>query len=241
MRRHAALRTNFTTINGQPVQIVEPDANVNLTVLHLQTVAASDRERISQQLSTAEAQRPFNLTTDSLLRVTLLQFAPTEAVLLLTMHHIVADGWSLGILIRELAYFYTAIVEGRSPALPPLPIQYSDFACWQRNELQGDISEKQLAYWRRQLQDLPVVDLPSDRPRPAVQTYKGATCPLQLSPTLTQALEALSQQSGASLFMTLLAAFQTLLHRYTGQEDIAIGAPIANRHRSELEGLIGFL
>jgi amino acid adenylation domain-containing protein len=240
VRRHAALRTRFTTLEGQPVQIIEPEINIELAVVNLQTVAMNDREQISQQLATTEAQRPFNLTTDPLLRLTLLQFDPTESVLLLTMHHIVADGWSLGVLIRELACCYTALVEGRSPVLPPLPIQYTDFACWQHNNLQGELLEKQLAYWRKQLQDLPILELPSDRPRPAVQTYRGATYPLHISPSLTQALEVLSQQSGVSLFMTLLAAFQTLLHRYTGQEDIAIGSPIANRHRSELEGLIGF-
>ncbi|MDX2242772.1 MAG: amino acid adenylation domain-containing protein [Leptolyngbyaceae cyanobacterium bins.302] len=262
VRRHAALRTRFTTLEGQPVQVVEPDVGVGagfgvdaaaattelltkharteLLVVNLQTVAVSDRKRISQQLATAEAQRPFNLTTDSLLRLTLLQFDSTESVLLLTMHHIVADGWSLGVLMRELACCYTAFVEGRSPDLPPLPIQYTDFACWQRNWLEGEILEKQLAYWRKQLQDLPVLELPSDSPRPAVQTYRGATYPLQISPAVTQALETLSQQAGASLFMTLLAAFQTVLYRYTGQEDMAIGSPIANRHRSEWEGLIGF-
>lgn len=240
VRRHAALRTKFTTFEGEPVQIVKPNTTVEFAVVNLQTVAVSDRDRIYQQLATTEAQRPFNLTTDSLLRITLLQFASTDAVLLLTMHHIVADGWSLGVLIRELACCYTAFVEGRSLTLPPLPIQYTDFACWQRNQLQGEVLEQQLTYWRKQLQDLPGLHLPIDRSRPAVQTYRGATYPLQISPTLTQALEALSQQSGTSLFMTLLAAFQTLLYRYTGQEDIAIGSPIANRHRSELEGLIGF-
>ncbi len=240
VRRHAALRTTFIVIDGQPVQVVAPDVKVELSVVNLQSVAASDRDRISQQLATAEAQHSFNLTTDLLLRTTLLRFSPTDAVLLLTLHHIVADGWSLGVLIRELSLFYTAFVEGRSPLLPPLPIQYTDFACWQRNQLQKSILEEQLVYWRRQLQDLPVLHLPGDRPHPAVQTYRGATFPLHISPTLTQALEAFSQQSGVSLFMTLLAAFQTLLYRYTGQEDIAIGSPIANRHRTELEGLIGF-
>ena len=239
VRRHAALRTTFTTKDGQPVQVVESDVSVELAVVNLQTVAVSERERISQKLATAEAERPFNLMTDTLMRVTLLQFEPTEAVLLLTMHHIVADGWSLGVLIRELACFYTAFVEGQTPELPPLPIQYTDFACWQRDWLQ-EVLESQLAYWRRQLQGLPVLYLPSDRPRRSVQTYRGATYPLQLSPSLTQALAALSQHSGVTLFMTLLAAFQTLLYRYTGQEDIAIGSPIANRHRSEVEGLIGF-
>ncbi|MBD1869937.1 amino acid adenylation domain-containing protein [Cyanobacteria bacterium FACHB-471] len=240
VRRHAALRTTFTTVNGQPAQVVEPDVKVELSVVNLHTVASSERERISQQLATTEAQRPFNLTTDPLLRITLLKFDPTEAVLLLTLHHIVADGWSLGVLIRELGYFYTAFVEGRSPLLPPLPIQYPDFADWQRQWLQGEVLEKQLTYWRKQLHNLPALELPQDCPRPAVQTYQGATYPLHISPALTQALESLSQQSGVSLFMTLLAAFQTLLYRYTGQEDIAIGSPIANRHRSELEGLIGF-
>ncbi|HEY9881711.1 MAG TPA: amino acid adenylation domain-containing protein [Leptolyngbyaceae cyanobacterium] len=256
VRRHAALRTTFTTLDRQPVQVVEPEVKVELSVVNLPAAAVESsaaatfhernlsperlRDRITQQLATAEAQRPFNLTSDPLLRVTLLQFAPTEAVMLLTLHHIVADGWSLGVLVRELAAFYTAFVEEKTPELPPLPIQYTDFACWQRNWLQGEVLEEQLAYWRKQLHDLPILHLPSDRPRPAVQTYRGATYPVQLSPTLTQALESLSQGAGASLFMTLLAAFQTLLYRYTGQEDIAVGSPIANRHRSELEGLIGF-
>ncbi|MBM0744240.1 amino acid adenylation domain-containing protein [Phormidium sp. CLA17] len=240
VRRHAALRTTFTIVDGQPVQVIAPNLAIALPVVNLQSAAVQERERLGQQLATAEAQRPFNLTTDALLRVTILQFDPTDAVLLLTMHHIVADGWSLGVLIQELACFYTAFVEQRSPDLPPLPIQYTDFACWQRNWLQGRVLEEQLAYWRQQLQDLPALHLPSDRPHPAVQTYRGATYPLQFSPTLTQGLASLSQQSGASLFMTLLAAFQTLLYRYTGQEDIAIGSPIANRHRSDLEGLIGF-
>ncbi len=240
VRRHAALRTTFTLVDGQPVQVIAPNLTIALPVVNLQSAAVQERERLGQQFATAEAQRPFNLTTDSLLRVTVLQFDPTEAVLLLTMHHIVADGWSLGVLIQELGCFYTAFVEARSPDLPPLPIQYTDFACWQRNWLQGEVLEEQLAYWRKQLQDLPALPLPSDRPHPTVQTYRGAIHPLQFSPTLTQALTTLSQQSGASLFMTLLAAFQTLLYRYTGQDDIAIGSPIANRHRSELEGLIGF-
>lgn len=240
VRRHAALRTTFTTLDGKPVQAIKSDVKIQVSVVDLPTVAISERERISQQLATAEAQRPFNLTTDLLLRVTVLQFEPTEAVLLLTMHHIVADGWSLGVLIRELACCYTAFVKGRTPALLPLPIQYTDFACWQRNWLQGEVLEQQLTYWRKQLQNLPVLNLPRDRPRSTVQTYRGATYPIQISLSLTQAFEALSQRSGVSLFMTLLAAFQTLLYRYTGQEDIAIGCPIANRHRTEVEPLIGF-
>ncbi|MBL1179046.1 amino acid adenylation domain-containing protein [Pantanalinema sp. GBBB05] len=240
VRRHAALRTTFTAVDGQPVQVIKRHTKVDLPVVNLSTVPPPEREQISQQLATSEAQRPFNLTTDSLLRLTLLQLSSTEAVLLLTLHHIVADGWSLGVLIRELADCYTAFVEGRSPDLSPLPIQYTDFVSWQRHWLQGEVLEQQMAYWQQQLQNLPVLQLPSDRPRPTVQTYQGATYPLAISPTLTQALTTLSQQAGTSLFMTLLAAFQTLLYRYTEQEDIAIGSPIANRHHSQVEGLIGF-
>jgi amino acid adenylation domain-containing protein len=240
VQRHAALRTTFTEIDGQPVQVVAASAKIELSIVDLQTVALSDRKRVRQQLARAEAQRPFNLTTDVLLRVTLLQFAATESVLLLTLHHIVADGWSLGVLMRELANCYAAFQQGQSPILPSLPMQYGDFARQQRQELQEARLEKQLTYWRKQLRDLTILQLPSDRPRPAVQTYIGATYSIQISPRLTQALEAFSQASDVSLFMTLLAAFQTLLYRYTGQEDIVIGSPIANRHRSELEGLIGF-
>ncbi|MBE9188793.1 amino acid adenylation domain-containing protein [Gloeocapsopsis crepidinum LEGE 06123] len=237
IRRHAALRTTFKTVDGQPVQVIAAQVKLTLPVVDLQFVPQEERDRLIQKLATAEAQRPFNLSSDLLLRVTLLQFHANEFILLLTMHHIVADGWSLGILVRELACFYSAFVQEETPTLPALPIQYADFACWQRNELQ---ELEQLTYWRSQLQNLPVLELPSDRPRPLVQTYRGATYRLQYSPALTQALENLSQQAGVSLFMLLLAAFQTLLYRYTGQEDIVVGSPIANRYRSELEDLIGF-
>ncbi|NES96346.1 MAG: amino acid adenylation domain-containing protein [Desertifilum sp. SIO1I2] len=241
IRRHAALRTRFTLLEGQPVQVVEPNANFELSVVQL---PPDSDDRAYRQLVTTEVQRPFNLKCDRLLRVTLLQVETTEAILAIALHHIVADGWSLGVLVRELGIFYTALVEGRSPILPPLPIQYPDFANWQRQWLQGEVLEKQLAYWRKQLHNLPQFEFESDSrrncPHPTTPTYRGATYPLSLSPKLTQALTHLSQQAGVSLFMTLLAAFQTLLYRYSGQEDIAVGTPIANRHRSELEGLIGF-
>ncbi|QYO62792.1 non-ribosomal peptide synthetase [Leptolyngbya sp. 7M] len=240
IQRHATLRTRFVVRDGEPVQIILNNVQVDFSVIDLHTVPSHERDQISQQLAAAEAQHPFNLTVDAPLRVSLLQFEPTEVLLLLTMHHIVADGWSIGVLIRELAHFYAALVEGRTPSLPALPIQYTDFVYWQRNWLQGEVLAHQLAYWRNQLRDLPMLNLPSDRPRPAVQTYRGATQPLQISPSLTQQLVSLSQQAGVSLFMTLLAAFQTLLHRYTQQDDIAVGVPIANRHHSDLEELIGF-
>lgn len=240
VRRHAALRTTFRILDGQAVQVIVPEAKISLAVVDLRSVFSAERDTLTQQLALTEAQRPFDLSADALLRLTLLQFDSTEAILLLTLHHIVADGWSLGVLVRELACCYAAFVQGDLPTLPALPIQYADFSEWQREWLQGEVLATYLAYWRQQLQDLPTLDLPTDRRRPAVQTYRGATYPLHCSPTLTQKLVALSQQAGVSLFMLLLAAFQALLHRYTGQTDIAIGSPIANRHRSELEELIGF-
>lgn len=239
VQRHEALRTNFLKVNGQPTQIIASDVSVSLPVVDLQHLPAQERQLVAARIATEEAGRSFNLATDLLLRVKLLQLDKTEYVVLLNLHHIVADGWSLGILMRELGALYRAFSGNTSP-LPELPIQYADFACWQRQYLQGEVLEKQLAYWKSQLADLPILNLPTDRIRPAVQTYRGATHNLLLSNTLTASLEALSQQAGVTLFMTLLAAFQTLLHRYTGQDDIAVGSPIANRNRSELEPLIGF-
>ena len=240
IRRHEALRTTFAEVDGQPVQIVSPSWSLSFPVMDLQAVPVHDRDAIAQQLVTEESQRPFSLSTAPLLRMMLLQLAETEHILVLTLHHIVADGWSLGVLIRELSTLYTALVQGQTAFLPELPIQYADFAHWQRDWLQGEVLQRQLSYWRSQLHNCSVLNLPSDRPRPPVPSYRGATYPIQLSSRLTIALETLSQQNGTSLFMTLLAAFQTLLYRYTGQDDIAVGSPIANRHRHELEGLIGF-
>ena len=238
--RHEALRTNFVKLDGQPVQIVAEKVNLSLPVVDLRHLPPNERQLTAQQIATEEAQQPFNLATDLLLRVKLLQLDAAEYVLLLNLHHIVADGWSLGVLVRELGLLYTAKSESKPYPLPELPIQYADFAYWQRQWLQGQVLESQLSYWRSHLTDLPILNLPTDRTRPAVQTYRGATQSLKLSKTLTQSLEALSQQAGVTLFMTLLAAFQTLLYRYTGQEDIAVGSPIANRKHSQIEPLIGF-
>ncbi|NJL21960.1 MAG: hypothetical protein HC895_15975 [Leptolyngbyaceae cyanobacterium SM1_3_5] len=240
VRRHTALRTRFAVIDGQPMQQILLEMPIALSLLDLRSIPLTERAAVAQQFAAQEAGRSFRLGDQPLVRVTLLQFDSAEAMLLLTMHHIVADGWSLGVLMRELGIAYAATVEGRSPDLPLLPIQYTDFSEWQRHRLQGDFLESQLAYWRSQLQDLPTLALPIDRPRPAVQSYRGATVPLHYAPEIADGLTNLSQQAGASLFMTLLAAFAVLLHRYTEQTDIAIGSPIANRDRSELEGLIGF-
>ncbi|MBD2541807.1 amino acid adenylation domain-containing protein, partial [Coleofasciculus sp. FACHB-SPT36] len=264
VRRHEALRTTFVTVEGQPVQAIASTLTVPLPVIDLRSRSVSEGESRSvsvgeaalkglgeleteaRRITTQEAQRPFDLSKDPFLRVTLLRLDESEYVLLLVLHHIVSDGWSMGVLIRELAALYTAFASCKddqfsvSTPLPELPIQYADFAHWQREWLQGEVLETQLAYWRRQLEGTSILNLPTDRPRPAVQSYRGATQLLQLPKSLSKALEALSQQEGVTLFMTLLAAFQTLLYRYTQQEDIAVGSPIANRNRSEIEGLIGF-
>ena len=156
------------------------------------------------------------------------------------MHHIISDGWSMGILYRELSVLYEAFSKGKPSPLPELPIQYADFAVWQREWLQGKNLEEQLTFWKEQLRDITTLELPTDHPRPPVQTFHGATHTVQLPKELTEALQGLSRKEGVTLFMTLLTAFQGLLHRYTGQDDIVVGTPIANRNRAEIEGLIGF-
>src|SRR5207245_2245107 len=171
---------------------------------------------------------------------TLVRLADEEYVFLLTMHHIIADGWSMGVLFQELSELYEAFSEGRPSPLPDLPIQYADFAVWQKDWFSGEIFEQQLAYWKDRLRDLPRLQLPTDWPRPAVQSFAGAVRSFWLPAKLYSRLVELSQQESATLFMTMLAAFQTLLSRYSAQEDIAVGTPVANRNRAELEGLIGF-
>ncbi|MEW5861365.1 MAG: amino acid adenylation domain-containing protein [Cyanobacteriota bacterium] len=241
IQRHEVLRTAFTTVNGQPVQVITPDFKFTLPVIDLRELPKTEREQAVRQFATAEAQKPFDLTQAPLLRVRLLHLNEFEYVVLFTMHHIVSDGWSMGIFIQELATFYKAFSTNNSLPLPELSIQYADFAVWQRQWLQGEVLESQIAYWKKQLGgNLPVLDLPTDRPRPAVQTFQGAEEKFVLSKALTEALTKLGQQQGATLFIVLLAAFKTLLYRYTGQEDILVGSPIANRNRAELEGIIGF-
>ncbi|MFN6461918.1 MAG: non-ribosomal peptide synthetase [Nostoc sp. DedVER02] len=240
VRRHEALRTTFVIQPGQPVQIINPTLTIPLPIIDLRQLPQSEREIKARQFTNQEAQRPFNLSTDSLLQIKLLRLDETEYILLLNMHHIVSDGWSIGVLIQEIAALYTAFANNQPSPLPELTIQYADFAYWQRQWLQGEVLQKQLGYWQKQLDGICMLNLPTDRPKLAVQTYQGARLPLQLSKSLSKALLALGQQEGVTLFITLLAAFKVLLYRYTQQEDIAIGSPIANRNRSEIEGLIGF-
>jgi amino acid adenylation domain-containing protein/non-ribosomal peptide synthase protein (TIGR01720 family) len=239
--RHEALRTTFATVDGRPVQRIAEQLPVPLEVVDLSEMSEAEREAEIRSRAIAEAQRPFDLSAGPLLRVCLLRASATEHVFLLTIHHVVSDGWSMGVFIRELAALYQAFSAGQPSPLDKLAVQYADYAAWQREWLAGEVLERQLDYWQRELGDAPtVLQLPTDRPRPAVQSPRGSRYPFELSAELTESLHALSRRQDATLFMTLLGAFQTLLSRYSGQEQVCIGTPIAGRNRSELEGLIGF-
>ena len=240
VRRHETLRTTFIVLDGQPLQAIAPSLTIPLCVLDLQELPADKQEVKAKSIITAEIEHPFDLSSGPLLRVILLVLSETEHILLLNMHHIICDDWSMGVLIRELGTLYAAFAQNQPSPLLELPLQYADFAHWQREWLQGEVLQTQLAYWREQLNGISILHLPTDKPRPAIQSYRGATQFLELPKKLIDALEKLSQQEGVTLFMTLLATFKTLLYRYTHQEDIAVGSPIANRNHSEIEGIIGF-
>lgn len=240
VKRHSILRTTFATVDDKPVQQVADSFSLNLSVKDLRTLPPDEREEEALRLATEEALCPFNLSTGPLLRAGLLQLDTHEHVFLLIMHHIISDGWSMNIFWQELTAVYTAYQAGRPSPLPALPIQYADYATWQRQWLQGDVLELQLNHWKHKLTDLEELQLPTDKPRPAVQSFRGNRIPLALSRSLTDELKALSRRQGVTLFMTLLAAFKALLHRYTGQVDLVIGTPTAGRNHAELEGLIGF-
>ncbi|MDZ8090959.1 MAG: amino acid adenylation domain-containing protein [Nostoc sp. DedQUE05] len=239
--RHEALRTNFVTVDEQPIQIIHTQTNWKVSVLEWQNLSPSEQEIATQKLVQQQAIQPFDLAKGALIRATLVVLSQTEHILLVCMHHVVSDGWSMGVFVSELATLYKAYSQGQPSPLAPLPIQYADFALWQKDWLQGDVLQTQLNYWQQQLKDAPaLLPLPTDRPRPAVQTFTGTTQEFTLSVELTNRLAKLSQERGCTLFMTLLTAFDILLYRYTGQSDILVGTPIANRDRSEIEGLIGF-
>jgi amino acid adenylation domain-containing protein len=238
--RHESLRTTFGHVDGRPTQVLAPRLTIKLPVVDLRKLPAGERETEVRRLVTAEAQLPFDLSQRPLIRGTVLRLGDDEQVGLLTMHHIVSDGWSTGILIQELATLYVAFCAGESSPLPALSIQYADFAHWQRQWLQGEVLQTQIAYWKQQLAGAPAaIDVPTDHPRPAMQTFRGAHQSLVLPRHLQEGVKALSRQEGTTEFMTLLAAFKVLLHRYTGQDDVIVGTPIANRNRLEIEGVIG--
>ncbi|QRK14210.1 LLM class flavin-dependent oxidoreductase [Archangium violaceum] len=241
LRRHETLRTTFPVVSGTAVQAIAPAQPIRVPLVDLTAHPEAERETEVRRLAAEEALRPFELTVDALLRCTLLRLAPQSHVLLITLHHITADAWSIAILFKELVTLYEAFSAGRPSPLPELPIQYADFAWWQRRHLEGEALARHVEYWKQQLAGAPpLLELPSDHPRPPAQTFRGGSVPFQLDAGLSRKLKQLGEQAGATPFMTLLAAWSVLLSRYSGQEDIVVGSPIANRTRKELEPLIGF-
>ncbi|HEV3048877.1 MAG TPA: condensation domain-containing protein, partial [Longimicrobium sp.] len=241
VRRHEALRTVFAEVDGSPVQVITPFDGFSLGLDDLSGVAEADREVEVRRHATAEAMRPFDLTAGPLFRAALLRLGAESHVLLLSMHHIVSDAWSTGVFFGELWALYGAYRDGRESPLPALPVQYADYAVWQREHLRGQVLERQLSYWRERLAGAPeLLELPTDRPRPAVQTFRGAQERVQLPGELLEGLRALGRREEATLYMVLLAAFQVLLAKYSGSEDIVVGSPIAGRTRKEVTELIGF-
>ncbi|MFL5385853.1 MAG: amino acid adenylation domain-containing protein [Longimicrobiaceae bacterium] len=235
VRRHESLRTTFGEAGGEPVQLISPPAEVALPF-----DVVPDDAKLRARLSD-EARKPFDLEQGPLFRPHLFRVDAREHVLLLSMHHIVSDGWSHWVILRELAALYPGFAKGERPELPEAPVQYADFAAWQREHLQGEVLGEQLAWWTGHLRGAPgLLELPTDRPRPAVQRYLGAYERVELSPALTHALRALSRHEGATLYMTLLAAWEVLLGRYAGQDDLVVGTSIAGRTQPEVEGLVGF-
>jgi aspartate racemase len=241
MRRHEALRTTFVAIDGEPRQVINPFTPITLPIFDVSDLDPAEREAETRRVLSEEASRPFDLARGPLVRACLVRLGAQEHVALVTMHHIISDGWSTGIFIREVAALYKAFLAGEESSLAELPIQYADFAHWQRNWLQGEVLAAQLDYWREALAEMPaMLDLPTDHPRPPEATFNGAEVSLALPAELTSQLKALSQRERVTLFMTLLAAFQSLLFRHSGQDDIVVGTPIANRRYRELEDLNGF-
>ncbi|RPH55224.1 non-ribosomal peptide synthetase, partial [bacterium] len=241
VRRHESLRTVFETVDGQPVQRIDPPAPVSLPLVDLSGLGAEAREAEALRLAAAEARERFDVPRGPHLRLRLLRLAAGEHAALVTMHHIVSDGWSMGLLFGEIGALYGAFLASRPSPLPELPIQYPDFADWQRQRLSGEALQEHLRFWREALAGVPLVlDLPADRPRPAVRSSRGASIRALLPPDLSASLAAVGRSGGETLFMVLLAAFGVLVSRHAGAEDLCAGSVVANRNRLEIEGLIGF-
>ncbi|MDH5548218.1 MAG: amino acid adenylation domain-containing protein [Gammaproteobacteria bacterium] len=239
--RHEVLRTIFVSHDGQASQVIRQSTHVDLPLIDLNALSDDEREARMLALASREAQTPFDLAVGPLLRISLVQFNANHHVLLLNTHHILSDGWSIGVFIHELASLYAAFTQGLPNPLSPLKVQYADFAYWQRQWLKGEVYENQFAYWQKRLSGAPeLLELPYDKPRLRIQTFRGAMQKFHVSATLSEQLQTISRQRGVTLFMTLVTAFQILLSKLSGQQDVCIGTPIANRHHAELEPLIGF-
>ena len=237
IRRHETLRTRFYTIDGKAYQEIAPDCTLGIRWVDMREAQEDDMNRILRD----EARHSFALDSAPLFRVSILELGDEEHVVFIVIHHIICDGWSMNVLLHEIAVLYCAFAAGETPSLPEIRIQYADFASWQRQWLQGDTLVSHLEYWRKKLEGIPsLLELPTDRQRPPVQSFEGAVEWFEISPELTESIKKFARGEGATLFMTLLAAFQALLSRYTGQEDFCVGTPVANRNCTEIEGLIGF-
>ena len=241
VRRHEILRTNFQQIEGKNLQVIRPEINISLQVINLEQITAKQQLQNVQQLINQEIDKIFNLSEDDLFQSTLYQLNQNSYILLLNMHHIISDGWSIGILLQELSTLYGAYLAGNKSPLPDLQIQYADYAIWQKEKFTSEIREKQLNYWKQQLADIPpLLELPTDKPRPPIQSFRGGIWEFSINSNLSQKIRTLTQQSDATLFMTMLAAFVILLYRCSGQDDILIGSPMAGRNRQEIQSLIGY-
>ncbi|CCQ58126.1 Long-chain-fatty-acid--CoA ligase [Crocosphaera watsonii WH 0005] len=240
IKRHESLRTRFMAVEGKPVLEINPHLTLTIPKIDLQELPEKQRKEEEKRLTNLIAKQPFNLAKGSLLRVCLLQINAQDSLVLVVCHHIIADGWSRGIILKEFSSFYKAFTFNKTVSLPGLSIQYSDFAAWQKKWLAGEELQTQLNYWQEKLADVSVLNLPTDYPRPNIPTLRGGIQSLTLDKSLTDTLKTLSREQGVTLFMTLLTAFKILLHRYSGQDDIVVGSPIANRNWAEIEPLIGF-
>src|SRR5262249_19471959 len=240
VRRHEVLRTRIELEEGEPVQVIDPWEPRRLEVEDLTSLTPKEREEEVSRISKEEAETGFDLSKGPLLRVKVLKLEVEQYVLLYTMHHIVSDGWSMGILNREVGALYQAYSGGKPSPLEELEIQYADYARWQRDYWSGSVLEGEIAYWKDRLKDAAILELPTDHPRPASPSYRGGQEWIELGREVSEGLKRLSQQEGATLFMALMAAFKVVLMRYSGAEDLSVGTMIANRTRKEVEGLIGF-
>ncbi|MGB5350370.1 MAG: condensation domain-containing protein, partial [Polyangiales bacterium] len=239
-QRHETLRTSFPVVEGRPRISIADRFDVPLEVIDRTGLSDAERDAEINRLATTEAHVPFDLDRGPLLRAKLIQLAEDDHVLVVTFHHIVSDGWSAGVFARELMAFYDGFVQGHEPRVATLPVQYVDYAAWQRSWLRGDELDRQFAYWEEELRDLPVLSLPTDRPRPTVASFAGDSSRFELSPEIVTAVHDLGRREGVTPAMLLLGAFQVLLARYSGQDDVAVGSPIANRVHPDVENLIGF-
>jgi NRPS condensation-like uncharacterized protein len=239
--RQESLRTVFTVAEGEPKQVVLPTLEIDLSVDNLPGMPESEREQEALRRAAEEARKPFNLEAGPLVRILLFRLRPDKHTLVLIMHHIITDGWSMNVMFRELTELYDSFAAGRKPQLPPLPVQYSDFSEWQRKNVTSEFLANQSEYWRRKLQGAEtILDLQTDFDRPPSRSGHGKTKSLRIDQKTTEKLKALGRSEGATLFMTLFAVFQTLLWRYTSQDSILVGTPIADRAQVEFENIIGF-